>query len=514
MDEPRTNEGWLKLELDVGHLFSAAPLSPVSSFAEGAGEELYPGRGSEVQRLMRAVRDPAKHILLYGERGIGKTSLSNTFWKNQSAVGHLTFAARVQVYPFDDFSSLWSRALEEFRIACRRHSQEMRSEIRSEFDHVSPDTVRREFQKLPQHLTAIMIVDEFDLLRGEEARELTANLLKCLHDDAINVTILLIGVAENVEELIINHQSLRRVLSLIKLERMNNIDLNNILNSRLRLTPLNISDDARSEIVMFSCGLPYYIQTLGKVATQNAIRERRIQIQIEDVNAAIENFLIESGQSFVDDYKRATDSRQAANILPEVILASALARSEPSGDFKPIEVLKAFDVILPGRNPSLSQIQHCLTRFTSDQRGKILIRREKTDYRYRFSDALMQPFIILRAIKDSMIDETGRQLLFHMAKEQFRDEGCRLGAAEAEVAGLGIVIPTSSAAAEPRPPTAFGSNGSRPREIGTGSASPPTEGVTHPATAEDVVRQTPSPTTPVPGPSPTSFFQRFLGGGG
>ncbi len=88
-----------------------------------------------------------------------------------------------------------------------------------------------------------MIVDEFDLLRVKEARELTANLIKSLHDYGSNVTVILIGVAENVDELLINHQSLRRVLSFVKLARMSTNDLNDILDSRLRLTPLTLSDE-------------------------------------------------------------------------------------------------------------------------------------------------------------------------------------------------------------------------------------------------------------------------------
>jgi len=406
MDEPKTNNDWLQLEVDVGRLFSGAPLSPIGSRGHGPIEGLYPGRASEVSRMMNAVRDPAKHILLYGERGLGKTSLSNTFWRKDRTFDHPILAARVQAYPFDDFSSLWSRALEEFRTVFRIYS----TEIRSDFAHVSPDIVRREFEKIPPHLGAIMIVDEFDLMRAPEARELTANLLKSLHDHAINVTVLLIGVAEDVEGLLINHQSLRRVLCLVELERMNTIDLNDILDSRLRLTPLSLSDDARSEIVALSCGLPYYVQILGGFATQNAIRDRRIQVQIKDVNAAIDNFIIESGQSFAADYRRATSSRQANNIFHEVILASALARSDASGSFRPSEVVKVLNLIEPGKVQHHLHVQQYLAQFILERRGKILIRTgRKGEYQYRFSDALMRPFIVMRAIKDDSL----RSLLSH-----------------------------------------------------------------------------------------------------
>jgi hypothetical protein len=438
MGAPKTSIDWVQLELEVGRLFSAAPLSPDGLRGPELREILYPGRASEVRLMMSAVRDPAKHILLYGERGLGKTSLSNTFWQSSNTVRSPILTARVQAEPFDSFSSLWSRALVEFQAATLHYDVS----INSDFEHVTPDIVRREFQKLPARLLFIMIVDEFDLLKEQAARELTANLLKSLHDRAINVTVVLIGVAENVRELIIDHQSLRRVLSLVKLERMNIIDLNKILDNRLRLTPLKFSDEARSEILTLSCGLPYYVQILGKSTTQNAIKQQRILIEIEDVNVAIENFLLESGQSFADDYQRAADNRQVGNISHEVLLASALAHADTGGFFRPSEVVSTLNLIVPGNDYHHARVHQYLSQFISDRRAKILIRGGvKGGYRYRFSDALMQPFIVMRAIKDTIIGDRLRHRLFHLGQEQLRDGGYRLGVAEANAAQLGMIMP-------------------------------------------------------------------------
>jgi hypothetical protein len=439
MDEPKTTDDWRPLELAVGRLFSAAPFSAVGTLDHGPLQELYPGRTVETRLMMQAVRDPAKHILLYGERSLGKTSLSNTFWRNRSTLDPPVLVARVQVYPSDDFSSLWSRALAELKTVYRDNQ-----EIRSDFAHVSPDIVRREFQKLPAHLGTIMIVDEFDLLRPREARELTANLLKSLHDHSTNVTIILIGVAENIEELIINHQSLRRVLTLIKLERMGVGDLTRILDSRLRLTPLRISDDARAEIVALSCGLPYYVQTLGRFATLHAIKSHRLRVESEDVNAALQNFLNESGKLFDNDYQLAIQSRQNKNIFQEVILACALTPCDPGGMFKSSELTATLNLIDPGRLHSHARVQQYLSQFTTERRGKILIKSgTKAGYRYRFSDALMQPFILMKGIGDAMIDQRLRDLLRHSGKEAVPDPVPGLGVADPDASEAGTIISTS-----------------------------------------------------------------------
>jgi len=439
MNAPKTTSDWVQLESDVSRLFSTAPLSSDGFRDQGHPEILYPGRASEVRLMMGAVRDPAKHILLYGERGLGKTSLSNTFWQSSNTLRNPILAARVQADASDNFSSLWSRALVEFQQATIHYNPS----ISSDFERVTPDIVRREFQKLPPRVLFIMTIDEFDLLREQKTRELTANLLKSLHDHAINVTVLLIGIADNVEELIINHQSLRRVLSLVKLERMNIFDLSKILDSRLRSTPLKLSDDARSEIVTLSRGLPYYVQSLGKSAIQNSVRRQHTLVEIEDVNAAIENFLLESGQSFSDDYQRATDSRQASNISHGVLLASALAHADTGGFFKPSDVCEMLNLIVLGNNYHHARVHQYLSKFTLDRRARILIRGgAKGGYRYRFSDALMQPFIVMRAIKDTTIDDRLRHRLFHLGRGQLLDRGYRLGVAEANATQLGMVVPT------------------------------------------------------------------------
>jgi len=112
------------------------------------------------------------------------------------------------------------------------------------------------------------------------------------------------------------------------------------------------------------------------------------------------------------------DSRQAHNIFQEVLMASALALSDASGVFNVSEVSNTLDLMAPGKGEYQVRIKQYLTQFASDRRGKILTRSGiKSDYRYRFSDALMQPFIIMKGMQNTMIDESLRRLLFH--------SGCR-----------------------------------------------------------------------------------------
>src|SRR5262245_30527889 len=103
MQKPKTQADWDQLEYDITQLFDGAPIDE---------EDLFAGRSNEVRRIIEAVFSKSKHVVLFGEKGVGKTSLSNVFWKRFSNRLRSFVVARVQAGPQDTFSSLWIRALE------------------------------------------------------------------------------------------------------------------------------------------------------------------------------------------------------------------------------------------------------------------------------------------------------------------------------------------------------------------------------------------------------------------
>ncbi len=306
-----TETDWLTLEWEVGSLFSGAPV---------AEEEMFAGRTPEVSRMLEAVLDNGKHVVLFGERGVGKTSIANVFWKRYNKTLQTVVAARVQADPSDSFSSLWIKALEELKATSVANGKSTLLPINTEYDKVTPDIIRRELQKCRANSILIIIIDEFDKLEDDSARELTAHVIKGLYDNAatVNTTVIIVGVAEDIRELIEDHKSLTRALTEIKMERMTAHELNEVLDKRLRRTPVDIIGDARWTIVTLSRGMPYYVQMLGKYASLNTVRRKKLRIETQDVEAAMDRLIVDSGQSFQDDYKQATQSNQTDNLFKQV----------------------------------------------------------------------------------------------------------------------------------------------------------------------------------------------------
>lgn len=393
---PRTEQDWLILEFEIGRLFSGAPI---------AEEDLFAGRPGEILHMLEAVLDPGKHVVLYGERGVGKTSIANVFWKRYNAQLQTVIAARAQADPSDNFSSIWLKTLDEFRSVSMQIGRSDLAPISVNYEQVTPDLVRQELQKCRANAIPILIIDEFDKIRDKSAKELSANVLKSLYDYTVNVTVILVGVAENIGELIADHQSLRRTITPVKLNRMNRFELNEIIDKRINATPLNFTSDARDAVVNLSLGLPYYIQILGRFACQSAVRRRTVTVEDSDVQNAMERLAQESGESFFEEYRIATDSNQVDNFFREVLLSCALADTDQSGFFTATKVLEPFGQIMGGAKIH-AQIQRHLNEFISERRGHILTRRGiPRQYRYRFSDPLMQPYIIIKGILDKMLDD-------------------------------------------------------------------------------------------------------------
>jgi Cdc6-like AAA superfamily ATPase len=402
----RTDLDWVTLEWEVGSLFSGAPV---------AEEELFAGRTPEVSRMIEAVLENGKHVILFGERGVGKTSIGNVFWKRYNKSLQTVVTARVQADPSDSFSSLWINALDELKATANGTGKADLVPINTEFEQITPVIIRRELQKCRPNAIPIIIIDEFDKLQDDSARELTAHVIKALYDDAatVNTTVIIVGVAEDIRELIEDHKSLTRALTEIKMERMTPHELNEVLDKRLRRTPLTISGDARWTVVMLSRGMPYYVQMLGKYASLNAVRRKKLKIETQDVDAAMDRLLKDSGQSFQDDYQQATQSNQTDNLFKQVLLGCALAKTDEYGFFTPTNVIEPLNSILHERRRHAHFDRH-LREFITERRGNVLIRRgDERQYRFRFSDPMMQPYVIIKGIRDGMIDDDTRKRLLY-----------------------------------------------------------------------------------------------------
>jgi SpoVK/Ycf46/Vps4 family AAA+-type ATPase len=394
-------EDWMMLDFEISRLFDGAPVDE---------EQLFAGRLNEILKMLRTVMERSRHVVLFGERGVGKTSLSNIFWRRYGATLKSLLVARVQAGPQDDFSSLWIRGLEELKAVGIASGRPDYVNFDTDFESVSPTTIRRELQKIGANALPVIIIDEYDKLASRDAKILTANLIKELYDFSVTTTVILVGVAENISELIEDHASTDRAVVQVPLSRMSESELREIINQRVSQTPMKFSNDAILTIVILSRGLPFFTQILSKYAALNAIESRRLNVENDDVDAAMTRFINDTEVSFRDAYRGATRTNQKSN-LQESLLACALARCDDEGFFKATDIVEPLSAIMKDKR-RIAHFEKHLRRFSSDEGGNILIKRGgDRQQTFRFDDPMMQPYVIIRGIQTGMIDDEAKNFL-------------------------------------------------------------------------------------------------------
>jgi hypothetical protein len=125
----------------------------------------------------------------------------------------------------------------------------------------------------------------------------------------------------------------------------------------------------------------------------------------------MEEFITETAQTFYDDYYKATASNQPGNLFKQVLLACAIAETDDGGFFTPSSIIPPLSKILD-RPVEIANFQRHLSEFISADRGAVLIRRGgERQYRFRFKDPMMQPYVIIKGIRDGMVDEETKAIL-------------------------------------------------------------------------------------------------------
>ena len=406
MKKPTSADDWMLLEFEITHLFDGAPIDE---------EDLFAGRSVEVSKILKAVFARSKHVVLYGERGVGKTSLSNIFWKRFNQSLRSLVVARIQAGPNDSFSSLWIRALEELHASGVASGKPEYVNFDFNFEMVTPSTIRRELQKCGANALPIIIIDEFNEVIDGDAKRLTANLIKEFYDFSITATVIIVGVADSIAGLMDDHASIDRALVQIPLSRMSDSELKEIILKRASRTIMKFSGDAIWTIITLSRGLPYFTQTLSKHAALHAIGNRRLVVTNDDVELSMQSFIEDSERLFRDRYRDATRSNQE-NFFQQSLLACALAKTDDEGFFTANDVVEPYSAIVSEKK-RIAHFEKHLRRFSSNEGGNILIKKGGDRQQiFRFSDPMMQPYVIIRGIQNRMIDDTAKALL--LKKEQ------------------------------------------------------------------------------------------------
>jgi Cdc6-like AAA superfamily ATPase len=345
------------------------------------------GRMEQLTDVVSAVSMVGQHVGLYGERGVGKTSLATVLGEYVGArqIRPRLQAAGVNCSTDDTFASLWHGIFAELRLETGK-------------DEISPEYVRRRLQEVPPSL---IVIDELDRLEDDEALTALADTIKTLSDHGVPSTLALVGVANSIGELVGEHASIVRALVQIEMPRMITDELVQILANGCQRAGLHPQEDAMLEIAALSEGLPHYTHLLGLHAGLRVVQDDRTELTRDDVWAAIPKAV--DRHTILSDYQLATRSARKDALFAQVLLACALAPKNRLGYFTSGAIRDPLQAIA-GRRLEIPAFSNHLSQFLEAERGAVL-QREGTSrrYFYRFADPIFQPYVILSGLSEKLI---------------------------------------------------------------------------------------------------------------
>lgn len=251
-----------------------SPSVPIST------PELLLGREKNLEIISRAFNNPGRHVFVYGDRGVGKTSLAHTAaFVEQSSdsdpilVGcddNTTFSSLAR----DIFksclptSSIFAETTETKKVAGKLNFMSaeaikgIKRGIIPQVDSVNEAVDVTKYISEFHSKEPVVVIDEFDQIVDDHERKLFAQFLKQLSDRNVPIKFIICGIGGSVEALLGAHISTDRLLTPIELKRLPMDAIWKVLLDAAGHFGIEVPKVMYTRIAQICDGFPYYIHLI------------------------------------------------------------------------------------------------------------------------------------------------------------------------------------------------------------------------------------------------------------
>jgi Cdc6-like AAA superfamily ATPase len=360
------------------------PSAPVTA------SDFFVRRLGEIEEITESVAEPGQHAVLYGERGVGKTSLAN-FIDSVLSNAYNLVTVKISCNQSDNTGEIWNKIFK--KISTKVENYEPNIHL-SETDDINPSYIIEELEDL--HEPTLIVIDEFDNIKKSITQTQIADTIKVLSDTIPYITILIVGVADSINDLIGSHPSLERCLKQIKLGRMLPQELQQIIEKGLEKLELTIDEEVKNDIIEFSQGFPHYVHLLAKSSAKVAIEKSTEKITRECFNMAVNEAIKNTQESIRKSYQEAITTTRNQDGFRNVLWACTLVEEDESGTFRAKDIEEN---LLKITNKKVQQqaYSYNLGMLCQNQKGAVLekVGESSKQTRYRFKNPLLKAYIKL-----------------------------------------------------------------------------------------------------------------------
>ncbi len=288
-----------------------APVLPASEVftpsQPKSGRRQVVGRDAECARILQALQEDRANVVLYSERGRGKTSLSNMVVEalRRSNV----IVARHTCEAGSNFSSILRGLMQDLPVsllaAPRRFDQCEGCEAALPDRELRPnDTLT-----LPDALACrslVCVIDEFDRVEDRNTRTKLADAIKQLSDRDVDFRFLIVGVSEDLDQILGQHPSIQRSVLGVHLPLFTDRDVAKLISKGGRESGFEFPSSVIARVAALARGMPYIAQLLGLRLVQAARTRGGTVVSEDDFHAAVDRLLSDANPRVVDLYSTLT----------------------------------------------------------------------------------------------------------------------------------------------------------------------------------------------------------------
>jgi len=388
--------------------------------------DFFQGRQEAVELLRRELSTPGRQVAIYGERGVGKTSLAQLAYFFAKFSDEQTYFVRCETG--STYDTIFGQVLVQAdmayvpngldaeagrrltvggRIASASHTKTTRSRQQAieSARSIGPAMLLKVFESRK----GLIILDEYDRVRDEATNTRLAETLKHFSDAASETKIIVVGVADTLAELIGEHASLTRCLAQIKLERMSADELKDIVEAGQERIGMVFKESVKNKIVALSDGFPFYTHLLclycaedaGKILTANP--DADVVVSEPEYNKAVRRAIETAEGSLRDAYRAAVITvKRKTDMFKHVLWGLAYAESPE------VQVQEIAENIglLTGDRPRIASLSSYLGALTKPEKKQILV-RVRQGY-YKFANPLMRAYVRLILEEHNIVEANGQ----------------------------------------------------------------------------------------------------------
>lgn len=265
------------------------------------------GRAAQLERTITSLDTPGRSVFIYGERGVGKTSLAQTAaYMVNSSDSDPVFLSCSPDTTFSKLAIQVARRLASIPVhKTRRRATTVEANVSvgvlnllqrietsdgdlpTDLDTNDAVDLFIEIAKRTPERKTVVVLDEIDTIESDTVRRDLAYLLKQLGDRECPIKFIYVGIADTVEELLRNHESASRYIAAVQLQRLQMETLTMMVMEGFEKLNVKMWEHYAGRIARISDGFAHFTHLISLKLAYLVIDEGLTKIEAEHLDVAL-----------------------------------------------------------------------------------------------------------------------------------------------------------------------------------------------------------------------------------